>query len=58
MKIGIIILCTNGYFPLGIRFAKSWFIGDLVGGQHYADQRYMKVGTTSKFRKFTDLQRY
>jgi len=120
MKIGIIVLCTNGYFPLGIRFAKrftqfyrgtaeivfylftdcdpkpylpegfnfvwkelrntnwvdgtnskftsilslkdtdcdylayfdadtnvskdfgDWFIGDLVGGQHYADQTYMK----------------
>ena len=121
MKIGIIVLCTNGYFPLGIRFAKrfmqfykgtaeivfylftdcdpkpylpegfnfvwkelrntnwvdgtnskftsilslkdtdcthlyffdadtnvskdfteEWFIGDLVGGQHYADQTYMK----------------
>jgi len=121
MKIGIIVLCTNGYFPLGIRFAKrftqfyrgtaeivfylftdcnpkpylpegfkyewkelrntnwvdgtnskftsilslkdtdcthlyyfdadtnvskdfteDWFIGDLVGGQHYADQSYMK----------------
>jgi len=120
-KIGIIVLCTNSYFPLGIRFAKrfmqfyrgkseivfylftdidpkpylpegfnyvwkelrntnwvdgtnskftsilslkdtdcdylayfdadtnvskdfdeSWFIGDLVGGQHYADQSYMK----------------
>ena len=24
MKIGIIILCTNGYFPLGIRFAKRF----------------------------------
>ena len=121
MKIGIIVLCTNAYFCLGIRFAKrfaqfykgtaeivfylftdcdpkpylpegfkyewkelrntnwvdgtnskftsilslkdtdcdylyffdadtnvskdfdeSWFIGDLVGGQHYADQSYMK----------------
>jgi len=121
MKIGIVVLCSNSYFPLGIRFAKrfmqfyrgkseivfylftdcdpkpylpegfnfvwkelrntnwvdgtnskftsilslkdtdcdylfycdadtnvskdfteSWFIGDLVGGQHYADQSYMK----------------
>ena len=23
-------------------FDESWFIGDLVGGQHYADQTYMK----------------
>lgn len=121
MKIGIVVLCSNAYFPLGIRFAKrfmnfykgtaeivfylftdcdpkpylpegfkyewkelrntnwvdgtnskftsilslkdtdcthlyyfdadtnvskdfdeSWFLGELVGGQHYADQSYMK----------------
>ena len=24
MKIGIVVLCTNAYFPLGIRFAKRF----------------------------------